>query len=396
MLPRQGPMHTNPSVTERLLDSFLPAEVTAPFITVAIPHYKHRPYLELVLQSLLKQEEADFEIVISDDGSPDDSNKVIPPLLKASGLPFRYFAQPHNLGYDGNVRFCLAAARGRYVLLLGNDDVLAASDTLHHLADALQQLGCPTVAFTNSEDWLTGAPLHRAQATTILGSGPAVALRYFRSFSFVSGLVYERDAAVRYETDRWDQSVYYQIYLASSLISNGGELASINRVVVRKDVRIGGVGVPNYESKGAMAGWSLQSRHTGLDSVARVTFDAVRQSIQPTEWSSAIRTIFTQLYGITYPYWLFEYRRVANLSFAIGVARGLWPEKVLSEYPNLTRTDRLFLRVLYHIVTLVGLLLPLWLWSRLKSSLSSGMRRLQLWRSGVLSLRRSPRRGASL
>ena len=83
------------------------------FLTIAIPHYRHRRYLELVLESLFAQTYRNFEIVVSDDCSPDDSAAVIPSILLASGRPFFYYRQPANLGYDGNVRFCLRAARGR-------------------------------------------------------------------------------------------------------------------------------------------------------------------------------------------------------------------------------------------------------------------------------------------
>lgn len=108
-------MNSDAPHKEKLLAAYAAANERPPFLTVAIPHYKHRRHLEVVLASLFEQSYNDFEILISDDNSPDDSSMSIPILLQQSGRPFRYYSQPQNLGYDGNVRFCLSAAQGRYI-----------------------------------------------------------------------------------------------------------------------------------------------------------------------------------------------------------------------------------------------------------------------------------------
>ena len=325
-----------------------------PFLTVAIPHYKQRPYLEIVLASIFEQTYADFEILISDDRSPDDSNSVIPPLLKESGRAFRYYAQEKNLGYDGNVRFCLRAARGQYVFLLGNDDALKTPETLADVVAALQELQLPEIAFTNYEDWATGVPVNRAQATRVLGGGAQTAARYFRTFSFVSGLIYKQELASAHETGKWDQSIYYQIYLASRILAAGGHLGALSLSAVRKDVRFAGKGVPTFIERQANQPWSFQSRSTGLDSVIRVTADAILPTLPEDERSKTLRRIVAQVYAITYPYWLFEYRRAVNWSYAVGIARNLWPGTLLADY-DLKFFDALRLWLLYLAVTIVRL-----------------------------------------
>jgi glycosyltransferase involved in cell wall biosynthesis len=347
-----------------------------PFLTVAIPHYQHRRYLEIVLESIFSQNTDRFEIVVSDDCSPDDSNQVIPDILQKSGRPFRYYAQPINLGYDGNVRFCLAAAQGEYVLLLGNDDALARPDALRRVAVALWELGGPAVAFTNHIDYASGVMTRRAQDTSLLGNGPDTAIRFFRTFSFVSGLVFARHAALQHETDIWDGSIYYQIYLASRIVAYGGDLAAIDECTIRKDVRLDGQTVPNYATKWAGAPWSFASRHTGLDSVIRVTAAAVLPALPEKEHSEALRRIIGQILTISYPHWLFEYRRVANWSTAVGVARGMWPHELLSEY-DLAKRDRIWLWSLYGAVTVSALLFPASLFVYFRTRLADWVRRHQ-------------------
>jgi len=358
-----------------------------PFITVAIPHYKQRRYLEVALASLFEQNYDDFEILVSDDKSPDDSSAIIPPLLKASGCSFRYYAQPSNLGYDGNVRFCLSAAKGRYVFLLGNDDALGGPTTLQNVANTLRQLNMPEVAFTSFADFGTGVVTRRAQGTRLLGTGPNTAIRLFRAFSFVSGLIFDRAAASQHETNRWDQSIYYQFYLACRIIATGGQVAALDICAVRQYVRIAGQKAPGT-SPWTTVGWSLEPRYTGLDSVIRVTADAVLPLLPQEMHSATLRRIISQILTVSYPNALFHYRGTANWSFAVGVARRMWPGILLAEYRlpyrdrlypeyRLLYRDRLYLWILYLSVTLAGLIVPTALFNRLRWRLSDFVQRRQ-------------------
>ena len=366
----------------RVLAASNSAGCKVPFLTVAIPHYRHRCYLEIVLGSVFSQALDDFEIVVSDDCSPDDSNQVIPEVLHKSGRPFRYYAHPVNLGYDRNVRFCLAAAQGDYVLLLGNDDALAGPDVLRKIVAALRELDGPAVAFTNYADYATGVVTRRAHATRYLGSGPSTAIRFFRSFSFVSGLLFARRAAFQHETEAWDGSIYYQIYLASRIIASGDSLGAIDVCAISKDVRLDGQTVPNYATMWADAPWSFESRHTGLDSVIRVTAAAVLPTLPQDHHSGALWRIIGQVLTISYAHWLFEYRCVANWSFALGVARGMWPGKLLSEY-RLDLKDRVRLWMVYAVVTVIGLLFPARLFVRFRACLAGWLRRKQQSSAGM-------------
>jgi len=362
-----------------LAQKAFPTEM-GPFLTVAIPHYKHVRYLALVLESIFEQQYQDFEILVSNDHSPDDSDEVVPGLLADSGRCFRYYSQPHNLGYDGNVRFCLAAAQGRYVMLLGNDDALAGPTVLQELETALHKLDLPDVAVTNYADWQSGQIVQRALSTHVVGRGYDTAIRFYRSFSFVSGLIYDRAHALAHETDRWDRSVYYQMYIGARLIAEDGRLGTINLVTVRKDVHIDGQGVPNYKTKARDAKWSFERRSTGVESVLRVTWDGVQPYIPARDKSKAVRRIIGQAYLTLHPYWILEYRRIANWSYGVGVARGHWPGKLLTEY-DLDLQDRLYLWVLYTGVTLIALIMPVDLFNSIKFRLAHFVRILQQSRS---------------
>ena len=55
-------------------------------ITVAIPIYNAEEYLPLAIQSVLNQSFMDFELILLDDGSTDNSLTIVLTALKILGL----------------------------------------------------------------------------------------------------------------------------------------------------------------------------------------------------------------------------------------------------------------------------------------------------------------------
>jgi len=70
---------------------------------------------------VLAQTFADFELIVIDDNSPDDTAALV---ARYSDPRLRYLRNEKNLGPEGNWNRCLAEARGMYFKLLPHDDVL--------------------------------------------------------------------------------------------------------------------------------------------------------------------------------------------------------------------------------------------------------------------------------
>lgn len=103
-----------------------------------IPTYNYARYLPETIESVLAQDGADFEVLISDDASTDESAAVIAAYAKADGR-IRPACHRENLGMVANWNWCLRQARGDYIKFVFGDDALATPHALSRLARRLDE-----------------------------------------------------------------------------------------------------------------------------------------------------------------------------------------------------------------------------------------------------------------
>jgi len=111
-------------------------ELPVPKISVLVPTYNYACYLPEAIDSVLVQDFADYELIIVDDCSQDDSGVV---LQRYDGIDSRIRVRMNrsNLGMVANWNYCLSLARGEYVQFLFGDDMLAEPQTLAKMAGLL-------------------------------------------------------------------------------------------------------------------------------------------------------------------------------------------------------------------------------------------------------------------
>jgi glycosyltransferase involved in cell wall biosynthesis len=88
-----------------------------PRVSVIIPTFNRREYLPVALDSVLAQTYTDYEIVIIDDGSTDDTRDILAPYEQR----IRYFYQ-QNSGIAAARNRGIEESRGAYLALLDSDD----------------------------------------------------------------------------------------------------------------------------------------------------------------------------------------------------------------------------------------------------------------------------------
>src|SRR5581483_9458517 len=109
---------------------------TPPKISVLIPTFNCARFLPEAVDSILAQKFGDFELIISDDNSSDDSSELLRSYA-ARDPRVRLHLQSSNLGMVANWNWCLQQARGEYIKFVFGDDALISAQTLGCMAELL-------------------------------------------------------------------------------------------------------------------------------------------------------------------------------------------------------------------------------------------------------------------
>lgn len=95
-----------------------------PTFSVLIPTYNSEKIIGATLRSILDQTFSDFELIITDNASTDKTEKVIK-SFQEKDQRIKYFKNESNLGYPRNLECARQLAIGKYLYLMGSDDILA-------------------------------------------------------------------------------------------------------------------------------------------------------------------------------------------------------------------------------------------------------------------------------
>lgn len=117
-------------------------------ISVLVPSYNHAPFIEQTLRSIFAQTLAPKKLIVIDDGSKDESDRIIEKVLL--NCPFEYeFIKRENRGLSATLNEGLAKTSGEYFAYLGSDDVWLA-DFLERRVRLLEARPKAVLAFGHS------------------------------------------------------------------------------------------------------------------------------------------------------------------------------------------------------------------------------------------------------
>lgn len=119
----------------------------SPGISICLPNYNGADYLAEAIESVLVQSYSDFELLIGDDGSSDNSREIIASYVRKDPR-IVFWTNEERLGLFGNYNACLKKAKGRYIKPFAHDDLLEP-DALSRLSAVLE--GNPDVSLVSSE-----------------------------------------------------------------------------------------------------------------------------------------------------------------------------------------------------------------------------------------------------
>lgn len=127
------------------------------FLTVAIPVYNVELYIGDCLDSILNQTEKDFEILLVDDGSYDNSPIICDTYAKNFSNVIRVIHKEHS-GSLLTRRVCLKNAQGQFIYLMDSDDKLVDIDAFKKLRNVIETTHCDMVIFEMTKDEITKEP----------------------------------------------------------------------------------------------------------------------------------------------------------------------------------------------------------------------------------------------
>ena len=98
--------------------------IATPLVTIVIPAYNHGKYLKQAIDSVLNQDYRNIELIVLDDGSTDNTHKV----LESYGNQF-YWETQKNMGQANTLNKGWRMAKGEILAYLSADDVLLPQAT---------------------------------------------------------------------------------------------------------------------------------------------------------------------------------------------------------------------------------------------------------------------------
>src|SRR5262245_42835431 len=93
-----------------------------PDLTIAIPTYNRASWLREALSCLSQQVFSDFDLIVADNASEDETPQVV---AEFESPRLRYHRHPQNLGMVENFRFCAHAAQTEWIVIHQDDDLLS-------------------------------------------------------------------------------------------------------------------------------------------------------------------------------------------------------------------------------------------------------------------------------
>ena len=164
--------------------------MAVPRFSIVIPTYNREDLVGYTIQSVLKQTFADFEIIVCDNCSTDDTAKVV---RQHNDARVKYVKPPRHMVIADNWEFARSHASGDLIIMLGDDDALLGS-ALERFAEAATRheadfLFCRTVEYRDLG--FPGAGRNTLDCPPFAGSSRKISVEEFLNPLFSCRLVFD-------------------------------------------------------------------------------------------------------------------------------------------------------------------------------------------------------------
>ncbi len=166
-----------------------------PTITIVLPTYNRPYYLKKTIQTILNQDYPYFELLILDDASTDNTQEVVEAIQDKR---ISYVRNKKNLGYGQNLRNGFKFAKGKYIFLISDDDLIMQTDTVSHVIKKMEstQAGYAQLGLMYyDDDWFRPTSLdHVGEKEFYLPPSEDIILKTLNwHFGSISGNIFRKD-----------------------------------------------------------------------------------------------------------------------------------------------------------------------------------------------------------
>ena len=123
-----------------------------PLVSVIMITYGHEKYIEEAIRGVfLQKTNFPFELIISNDKSPDSTDEIVKNIIKYApeNISVKYIQHPENIGMLPNFISTLKIATGKYIAVCEGDDYWTDENKLQKQIDFLEKNEDFTLTFHN-------------------------------------------------------------------------------------------------------------------------------------------------------------------------------------------------------------------------------------------------------
>jgi abequosyltransferase len=298
-------------------------ETTRPLITIAIPTYNRSRFLRQLLDSLAEQVRNDerVELLVSDNASTDGTASLVKENQR-NGTPLRYIQNAENVGADANILQCYERASGKYVWIVGDDDLLcpgAIEKVLSYLSrDEYDLVYVSPTGFTGDSPDLY--PLNSGRRVLTFANAAQFVRRVHVHTTLISCNIINRDRVAAIEHQPFSKLINSSLiqlgWIFTALRGHRKSLFFQEPLVSYRHANTGGYGVCRVFG---VTLFQITEEWLGVPELSQLIRNAILQRFLPSLLLAANRkspgkfleedahAVLSSIYRDNFRYWFFDY-----------------------------------------------------------------------------------------
>ena len=194
-----------------------------PLVSICIPTYNRAGALILCLEDLIRNKQSDIEIVVSDNGSTDDTESVMK-QFQEEGI--RYFRNEKNLYFDLNLIKIVEHAKGEYIFFLSDEDYVDHKNILWLLEQIRQKNTVTQFLGTTINKQNNIEKIYKVYRDRILKQGCESLNAVLFECSYMSGIVLKKDSLNLNKAKKYVSCAYMFLVFQAQAMLKGDTVCS--------------------------------------------------------------------------------------------------------------------------------------------------------------------------